>query len=307
MLRQSAALGPPLRSGGGGPPKAVEGACLDDLTMLKRNIGWLLVAPATLLVVLALIVPVLDTIATTFLEPTGVFAPYVAFFNSGFRRGVLWRTLEIALWTTAISLVIGFFTAYVVSRAPSRLKSIMIIAAVFPLLTGVVVRSFAFLILLGKNGIVNGFLVWTGIVSEPLTMLYTQGSVIVAMVYLFVPLMILTLVGVLENIPDDVIQASSSLGASPAATFRQVIFPLAVPGLIVGAVLVFTGSFTAYATPQLLGGERQMVMGTLMYQRAMVAFDWVGASTVAAIMVVITIAVVLVMTRIARRLNPMAT
>ncbi len=137
-------------------------------------------------------------------------------------------------------------------------------------------------------------------------MLYTEGAVIVAMVYLFVPLMILTLVGVLDNIPKDVIEASISLGASPASTFRQVILPLSVPGLIVARVLVFTGSFTSYATPQLLGGERQMMMGTFLYQRAMVTFDWVGASTVAAIMVVVTIAIVLVMGRIARKLNPMA-
>lgn len=275
--------------------------------MLKRFAGWTLATPATLVVIVFLVLPVAATIATTFAEPGGVFAPYIAFFSSGFRRNVLWRTLEISLATTVISLVIGFFAAYVVARAPGRIKSILIIAAVFPLLTGVVVRSFAWLIILGKNGILNNSLLGLGLISEPLSMLYTQGAVIVAMVYLFVPLMILTLVGVLENIPEDVVQASASLGASPAATFRQVIFPLAVPGLIVGAVLVFTGSFTAYATPQLLGGERQMVMGTLMYQRAMVAFDWVGASTIAAIMVVITIMVVLAMSRIARQLNPMAT
>lgn len=275
--------------------------------MLKRFAGWWLATPATLLVLVFLAVPVLLAIATTFGEPGGPLAPYTAFFGSGFRRNVLWRTLQISLATTAISLVVGFLTAYVVSKSPSRLKSLMIIAAVFPLLTGVVVRSFAWLIILGKNGILNNFLIGIGLTSDPLPMLYTQGSVIVAMVYLFVPLMILTLVGVLENIPDDVVQAAGSLGASPAATFRQVIFPLAVPGLIVGAVLVFTGSFTSYATPQLLGGERQMVMGTLMYQYAMVNFDWVGASTIAAIMVVITVAVVLAMSRIARRLNPMAT
>lgn len=269
--------------------------------------GWLLAAPATLFVALFLLLPVTATIGTTFVEEKGVFAPYVAFFGSGFRRAVLWRTLEVSLATTAIAVVVGFFTAYVVARTPGRLKSLLIIAAVFPLLTGVVVRSFAWLIILGKNGILNDFLVGIGAIAEPLSMLYTQGSVIVAMVYLFVPLMILTLVGVLENIPDDVVQASASLGATPSATFRQVIFPLAVPGLIVGAVLVFTGSFTSYATPQLLGGERQMMMGTLMYQRAMVSFDWVGASTVAAIMVVVTIVVVLMMTRLARRLNPMAT
>ncbi len=272
--------------------------------MLKRHAGWILAAPATLVVLVFLVLPVAGTIATTFGEGAGPFAPYLAFFGSGFRRNVLWRTLEISLATTAVSLAIGFVAAYVVSKAPKRLRSVLIVAAVFPLLTGVVVRSFAFLILLGKNGMVNSALLWLGVTDTPFAMLYTQGAVIVAMVYLFVPLMILTLVGVLENIPDDVVQASASLGASPAATFRQVVFPLAVPGIIVGAVLVFTGSFTAYATPQLLGGERQMVMGTLMYQRAMVAFDWVGASTIAAIMVVVTVTVVLGMSRLARRLNP---
>ncbi|RVT86791.1 ABC transporter permease [Rhodobacteraceae bacterium CCMM004] len=274
---------------------------------MKRLAGWTMSAPATLLVALCLIVPVTATIAATFVTGQGPFAAYAAFFGSGFRRAVLIRTLEIAGATTILSLLIGFLTAYVVSRAPPRWRSILIIMAVFPLLTGVVVRSFAWLIILGRNGIVNNTLVGLGITAEPLPMIYTQGSVIVAMVYLFVPLMVLTLVGVLENIPDDVIQAAQSLGAGPFATFREVIFPLAVPGLIVGAVLVFTGSFTSYATPQLLGGERQMVMGTLLHQRAMVAFDWPGAATISAIMVAVTLAVVLGMTRVAKRLNPMAT
>ncbi|NTF66398.1 ABC transporter permease [Rhizobium rhizogenes] len=273
---------------------------------MKHLAKWGLAAPAMVAVVLFLVVPVVITIAATFMEPKGVFSPYVAFFNSGFRRTVLYRTIEIALITTVISLFVGFIAAYVIAQMPGRAKSVMIIAAVFPLLTGVVVRSFAWLIILGKNGILNTMLLSVGAISEPLSMLYSEGSVIVAMVYLFVPLMILTLVGVLEGIPQDLIQAATSLGATPAATFRQVILPLATPGLIVGAVLVFTGSFTSYATPQLLGGEKQMTMGTFLYQRAMVTFDWVGASTIAAIMVVVTIGIVLIMSRIARRLNPMA-
>ncbi|KEA04749.1 ABC transporter permease [Rhizobium rhizogenes] len=273
---------------------------------MKHLAKWGLAAPAMVAVVLFLVVPVVITIAATFMEPKGVFSPYVAFFNSGFRRTVLYRTIEIALIATVISLFVGFIAAYVIAQMPGRAKSVMIIAAVFPLLTGVVVRSFAWLIILGKNGILNTMLLSVGAISEPLSMLYSEGSVIVAMVYLFVPLMILTLVGVLEGIPQDLIQAATSLGATPAATFRQVILPLATPGLIVGAVLVFTGSFTSYATPQLLGGEKQMTMGTFLYQRAMVTFDWVGASTIAAIMVVVTIGIVLIMSRIARRLNPMA-
>lgn len=272
---------------------------------MKRFAGWTLASPATLLVLLGLVAPVAATIYTTFGTPGGPFATYQAFFGSGFRRTVLLRTINVSLIVTVIALVIGFVTAYVVSRAPGWLKSILIIAAVFPLLTGVVVRSFAWLIILGKNGILNSTLINLGVIAEPLSMLYTQGAVIIAMVYLFVPLMVLTLVGVLEAIPDDLIQASASLGANSWATFMQVILPLAVPGLIVGAVLVFTGSFTSYATPQLLGGEQVMMMGTLMYQQAMVTFDWVSASTIAAIMVVITIAIVMAMNAAARRLNPM--
>ncbi|PWJ16125.1 ABC transporter permease [Jannaschia seohaensis] len=274
--------------------------------MTDRRLAWALAMPALLLVALFLGLPVLSTFGTTFTTDDGLFATYEAFFQSRFRRSVLWRTMEVATITTAISVAIGFPTAWVVARAPRTLKSLLIVAAVFPLLTGVVVRSFAWLVILGRNGILNGALERLGLIEEPLTMLYTQGAVIVAMVYLFVPLMILTLVGVLDAIPEDLTDAAASLGATPAATFRQVVLPMAVPGLIVGAVLVFTGSFTSYATPQLLGGERQMMMGTFLHQRAMVTFDWVGASTIAAIMVVVTLATVWGMSRLANRLNPVA-
>lgn len=274
--------------------------------MSHRARGWMLSVPALLLVFLFLGLPVLSTLATTFGDPKGPFTQYAAFFESRFRMTVLWRTMEVALVTTVVSVAVGFATAWVVAKSPGRMKSLLIIAAVFPLLTGVVVRSFAWMVILGKNGILNDLLLRVGIIAEPLSMLYTKGAVIVAMIYLFVPLMVLTLVGVLEGIPDDLTDAAASLGATPAATFRQVILPMAVPGLIVGAVLVFTGSFTSYATPQLLGGEKQMMMGTFLYQRAMVTFDWVGASTIAAVMVVVTLTTVLVMSRIARRLNPVA-
>lgn len=274
--------------------------------MTPRATAWALALPALLLVALFLGLPLLATLRTTLAEEAGPLAPYGEFFGSRLRRGVLWRTMEVALLVTAISVAVGFATAWVVARAPARVKSWLIVASVFPLLTGVVVRSFAWLVILGRNGIVNSALVGAGIVAEPLPMLYTQGAVVVAMVYLFVPLMILTLVGVLEGIPADLTEAAASLGATPAAAFRQVVLPMAVPGLIVGGVLVFTGAFTSYATPQLLGGERQMMMGTLLYQNAMVRFDWVAASTVAAVMVVVTLATVLLMARLARRLNPVA-
>lgn len=273
---------------------------------MRRLAPWLLLAPAVLVIALFLLAPVIGTLASTLGTRQGVLAPYIRFLSSGFSQTVLWRTLEVALITTAISILIGFPTAYVIARSRSAWRSVLIVAAVFPLLTSTVVRSFAWMVILGRNGLINKALLALGITAEPVSLLYTQTAVVIGLVYLFTPLMILSLVGVLENIEPDLLQASNSLGAGPRATFLQVILPLATPGLIVGAVLVFTGSFTAYTTPQLLGGQRQTVLATLLYQRAMVSFDWVGASTIAAIMVVITVTVVLGFSRLARRANPAA-
>jgi putative spermidine/putrescine transport system permease protein len=273
---------------------------------VRRLAPWLLLAPAVAVIAVFLLAPVAGTVRATFGDPQGVFAPYGRFLASGFSQTVLWRTLEIALITTFVSTVIGFPAAYVIARSRRSWRSILIVAAVFPLLTSTVVRSFAWMVILGRNGLINKALLSIGVTAEPLSLLYTEAAVVIGLVYLFCPLMILSLVGVLENIDADLLQASASLGAGPRATFAQVVLPLAAPGLIVGAVLVFTGSFTAYTTPQLIGGQRQTVLATLLYQRAMVSFDWVAASTIAVIMVAITVVVVLGMSRVARFLNPAA-
>jgi len=275
-------------------------------TPMNRFLPWLLVSPAILLILVLLILPLLDTVSVTFGQDGGFLAGYQDFFDSRFNRGVLWRTVRIAVIVTTIAIVVGFPTAYFIARAPRGWRSILIVASVFPLLTGTVVRSFAWIVILGRNGIINETLQSLGLISEPLSMLYSEGAIIVGLAYLFSPLMILSLVGVLENIDKSVVEASISLGASPTKTFWRVILPLAMPGVIVGAVLVFTGSFTAYTTPVLLGGQRNTVLATLLFRDAMVEFDWVSASTIAVIMMVVTIAVVLVMSRVARRLNPAA-
>ncbi|WP_371877224.1 ABC transporter permease [Alsobacter ponti] len=270
---------------------------------MRRLTPWLLLAPGLLLVVVVLLAPVLNTGVMPFASGRAA-SLYQRFFFGSYNQGVILRTLQVASVTTLVSLALGFTAAYVVSRAPAALKSLLIVAAVFPLLTGTVVRSFAWMVILGRNGMANDALLKLGLTSEPVQLLYTQFAVVVGLVYLFTPLMILSLVGVLENIDTDLPRAAASLGAPPRAVFRQVVLPLATPGLIVGSVLVFTGSFTAFATPQLLGGEEQTVLATLLYQKAMVTLDWNGASTIASAMVVMTVIVVLLMNRLARRLNP---
>lgn len=123
-------------------------------------------------------------------------------------------------------------------------------------------------------------------------LLYTDFAIIIGSVYLFLPLMIVTVTGVMENIDDDMMEAAESLGATRLEAFMKVIFPMSLPGIIVGGILVFTGTLTAYTTPQLLGGNSNMVMSTLIYQRAMSVGDWNGAAVVALIMIILTLAVI---------------
>ena len=173
--------------------------------------------------------------------------------------------------------------------------------AIFPMLTNSVIRAFAWINVLGKNGIINQIL---GIFNiEPVSMLYTEFSVLIGTIYLFLPLMIITLVGVMENIDNDMMEAAESLGASRLKAFFRIVLPMSIPGILTGAVLVFTGALTAYTTPQLLGGNSSLVLATLIYQRAMTLNDWTGAGVIAAVMIVITLIVMKVLNFIAARLD----
>jgi putative spermidine/putrescine transport system permease protein len=158
--------------------------------------------------------------------------------------------------------------------------------------------------ILGKNGFFNDLLQFLRIIDEPLQMLYTEGAVIVGLTYLFLPLMILPLVGVIENIEEDLLDSAKSLGAKDIIVFFQIILPLSASGLLVGSILVFTGSLTAYTTPRLLGGDQAMTLSTLIYQNAMTLFEWDAASVIAIIMITLTILVMKIIGSLATRMNP---
>ena len=220
------------------------------------------------------------------------FDAYVGFFQDEYYRKIFIRTVKIAVITTFVCMVGGIPTAYFISRCSKKWRGILLAASIFPMMTNSVIRSFAWINILGSNGIINKVLVGLGVVPKPLKLLYTDFSIIIGSVYLFLPLMIVTVAGVMENIDDDMMEAALSLGAARMEAFMKVIFPMSLPGIIVGGILVFTGTLTAYTTPQLLGGNSNMVMATLIYQRAMSVSDWTGASVIALIMIVVTLAVI---------------
>ncbi|WP_332305628.1 ABC transporter permease [Rhizobium sp. GR12] len=270
----------------------------------RRSLPLLLVLPGTLVVLAFLVLPVAGTFSGTIGPSGNRFALYDSFFSNSTNVRIVIRTIRIALISTFISLVFGFVAATVLVRTRGWLRQILLVASVFPLLTGAIVRSFAWMVILGRNGIINSSLVSIGAIDEPLTLLFTEFSLIIGLVYLFTPLAILSLMGVLEAIDESVLDASASLGATPFAVFRQVTLPLAVPGLIVGGVLVFTGSLAAFATARLLGGEGQKILPALLHEKAMVSFDWDSANTIAVVMVALTVVVIVGAQYLARRLNP---
>ena len=256
---------------------------------MRNNVRYILIFPGVVLLCFFLVLPLLSSLIPTFFPRNSFsFQLYSEFFKDSYFMRVLWRTLVNSFIVTLICAVLGLPVSYVISGVSKKWKGILIALTLFPLLTNSVIRSFAWITILGKNGVINSLLLQWGIIKEPITLLYTDFSIIIGSVYLFLPTMVMTLIGILENIDDDILEAASTLGLSPIKIFLKIIFPLSLPGMLVGSVLVFTGTLTAYTTPQLLGGNKKMMLATLLYQRATALGDWTSASVIALVMIVIT-------------------
>ena len=270
---------------------------------MKKSSAWIMLVPGLVILLVCLAIPLLRVLAPSIFSEGYPFQSYVEFFKDEYYLKIFLRTVKIAVITTAVCMVGGIPTAYFISRCDKKWRGLLLAASIFPMMTNSVIRSFAWINILGSNGIINKFLLALGLADKPMKLLYTDFAIIIGSTYLFLPLMIVTVTGVMENIDDDMMEAAQSLGAARMEAFMKVIFPMSLPGIIVGGILVFTGTLTAYTTPQLLGGNSNMVMATLIYQRAMSVSDWTGASVIAFIMIVVTLAVIKGFNALAARLD----
>jgi len=220
----------------------------------------------------------------------GILFNYFVFFKDHVSRTAYLRSIRIGLWVTGFSVIISYPTALAIASINNKtLKTVFMTLMVLPLMTNPVARTFAWLAVLGRYGLLNNLLLSAKIIEEPVRMLYTEGAVLIGLLQLFMPMMILSISSALENIPEDLSLAARSLGASGFQTFMRVTFPLSVEGLIIGGTLVFTGSITAYVTPAILGGSRVLMLSTLLYQKAAVVLDWDMATTIAVMMFLTTL------------------
>ena len=259
-----------------------------------------LLVPAVAFVVVCFLAPVSPLVVDSFRVGGGWgVANYISFFGQPVHQEVFWRTLRIAALTTVACAAIGYPAARAIVDSRPAYRGLIMGLLILPLMISPVARTYAWVILLGRNGFINSLLVQSGVTSEPLRLLFTEGAVFIGLLQLLLPLMILPLVSALENLPRDVIAAARTLGANDWQIFWKVTLPLTREGLVIGGTLVFTGSLTAYITPAMLGGPTVLMLETLLYQKVNVSPDYVAASVIAVILVVSTLAANELLNRVA--------
>ncbi len=268
---------------------------------LKRTLLVLLL-PAGLFLLFFFLLPLLFVLAESFRTPDGglTLSHYLGVLTNATFHKVYLRTLRVALIVTPLAVVISYPSAYVITRLPAARKSLLMSLVILPLMTSPVARTFAWIVILGRFGLINQSLRGIGLLEEPLRLMYTEGAIIMGLLQLFMPLMVLTLVSALENVPDEVEEAALSLGSSRIGCFFRVLVPLSFDGLIMGITLVFTGCITAYVTPAILGGSRVLTLSTLLRQEALVLMNWEAATVIAVVMIATT----LILYNTIRRLRP---
>jgi putative spermidine/putrescine transport system permease protein len=264
-----------------------------------------LVLPAALFAAAVFLVPVVILLSDGFCDPTGGFslAAYVEFFSSPLNQAVFLRTLKLGALVTVVSAVIGYAAAFAIVGLTPTMKGRMTGLVVLPLMISPVARTYAWIVILGRTGIVNQAFQALGITEAPLRILFSETAIFIGLLQLFLPLMVISLISALENMPKDAVPAARVLGANWFQVFWKVILPLTREGLVIGGTLVFTGSLTAYITPAILGGSKVLMLETLMYQQVSVASNFVAASVIAFILIVMSFAANILLKRVATARN----
>lgn len=247
-----------------------------------------LLAPATFWLGLFFLVPLLFILAYSF-GTSGVYGGITLGFNPGnylkvfdpLYLEIVGRTFVIAFLNTFLCLVLGYPLAYFIVFKGGRRKSILILLVMIPFWTSLLLRVYAWVVILGGNGIANRTLQFLGITDGPINLIFTPQAVLMGMVYSYLPFMILPLYAALEKFDVSLKEAAQDLGATRWQTFWRVTFPLSMPGVIAGSILVFIPSAGEFVIPDLLGGARTVMVGNLIQQQFLAARDWAFGSALA--------------------------
>ena len=268
-----------------------------------RQLPWhrvgpvLLVAPLTLYMIAFYALPLASMLLRSVAEPAWTLENYHRLVGDTVFRQVFWTTLRTALVVTFGTLLLGYPVAIALERLRHGAATIVLIVVLLPFWTSVLVRSYAWMVLLGRNGLVNELLIASGLMKAPLKLLNTSFAVHIAMIHILLPYMILPIASVLRQIDPALLHAAAGLGASPRRVFLQVVLPLSMPGVAVGVLLVFVLSLGFYITPALVGGPRDLMLSMLIAQQVDL-LNWPYAACLSAALLAVTLLLIFVFQRL---------
>jgi putative spermidine/putrescine transport system permease protein len=264
---------------------------------LRGMSGLLLLLPTLLLLFAIFLYPLAVVLSRSFTDPQPGFANYVALWRSPAFRNILINTFEIAAWTTAVCLLLGYPFSYQLARLPKRWAQPLLGLCMIPFFTAILARLYAWTIILGDAGVINSYLIDWGVIQHPLSLLFNRLGVIIGMVHVMLPYMVIVLYSQMVGVDRSLIDAATSLGASPFAGFRRVFLPLSMPGTYAGTLLVFIISLGFFVTPAVLGGGRDVTIATFVRQEIGV-LDWGAATAMSMVLLVVTVGLFFVLDRI---------
>lgn len=266
---------------------------------------WALALPLAAFFALFFVAPLGLLVAISFeteRQMTGTLGlgQYAAFLTDGLNLAVLRDTLLVGAKATLLCLLFGYPLAWLSTRVAARWQAVLIFLVVLPIVTSVVVRTFAWIVILGRHGIVNEAILALGLSAQPLKLLFSETGVVIVLAQVQMPLMVLPLITTLQRIDPNLESASQALGAGAWRTFFKVTLPLSVPGIIAGTILTYTACVTAFVTQSLIGGSRLLFMPMMIFQQAMDLQNWPFAAAVSVIFMISVLLIVAMLVALSR-------
>jgi putative spermidine/putrescine transport system permease protein len=275
-----------------------------------KTTPYLLVLPALVLFAAIVIVPLVMTVALSFhdwgqykgIEPVFILKNWREVLEDSYYYEVFGRTFRIAVLVTLFSAVFGAPEAYILNRMKSPWRGLFLLVILGPLLISVVARTLGWALLFGGNsGLVNKGLMAAGLISAPIPFMFTETGMVVALTHVLMPYMVLAVWAALQRLDPQIENAAVALGAGPITTLRRIVLPQAMPGILAGAIIVFSLAASAFATPAIIGGRRLKVASTLAYDEFLNTLNWPLGATVAVILLVVLATAVIVANRLVER------
>jgi putative spermidine/putrescine transport system permease protein len=258
---------------------------------------FLLVSPAMVALILLFAYPISRILVKSLFDPHFTLKEYVYFFTSPLYIRVMWITIEISLLTTLTALVIGYILAYVLRRARPGVRNIFLMAIVLSFMISLLVRNYSWILVLQRNGVVNILLKYFGIIDHPVKLLHNKFGVVVGMTHIFVPYIAFPIYSVMMGMDLNLEKAAQNLGASRWQTFWRVTFPLSLPGIGAGALLVFIMALGFFITPALLGGRKEQMISNLIEIQVIDLLNWPFASAMSTILLIVTLIIFFIYNR----------